>query len=237
MVKRCYLNTDGFKNKFMENLLALIKNLDIKKIDESELENFLPNLGMNNENLNEMPKHLSKYYGKGLKFWQYPNQFSKYLKYLTNKNINSYLEIGCRWGGTFIITSEFLKLSNSDVKLFCCDLIPKSDVLTEYSNHQEYVFIRTSSFKLDKSMIPHNIDLILIDGDHTYNGVKNDFQVSKQFNPKYVVFHDIKSSVCPGVVKFWNEIKQDYPHYEFIDQYDSVNGDFLGIGVIELNNE
>jgi len=48
---------------------------------------------------------------------------------------------------------------------------------------------------------------------------------------------DIKSSVCPGVVKFWNEIKQDYPHYEFIDQYDSVNGDFLGIGVIELNNE
>ena len=49
-----------------------------------------------------------------------------------------------------------------------------------------------------------------------------------------MVFHDIFSSVCPGVVNFWNEIKTNYTHFEFTEQYDSVNGNFLGIGLIEL---
>ena len=37
-----------------------------------------------------------------------------------------------------------------------------------------------------------------------------------------------------GVVKFWNEIKNNYKHHEFIEQYESVNGSYLGIGLIEL---
>lgn len=220
----------------MENILQLINNLNIKEITEIELEEFLPNLGMNDENLNEMPKHLSQYYGKGLKFWQYPNQFSKYLKFISEKKINSYLEIGCRWGGTFVITSEILKKNTIDVKLYCCDLIEKSDILKQYSNHQNFDYLNISSFDLDKTTIQQDVDLILVDGDHTYSGVKNDFEIALQFNPKYIVFHDIKSIVCPGVVRFWDEIKHNYPHFEFIDQYDDVNGDFLGIGVIELGN-
>ena len=32
-----------------------------------------------------------------------------------------------------------------------------------------------------------------------------------------------------------NEIYEDnYSHFEFVDQYNSVSGDFLGLGVIEL---
>jgi cephalosporin hydroxylase len=218
----------------MKTLLESIQTLNMDKISESELENFLPTLGMNNENLNEMPTHLSEYYGKGLKFWQYPNQFNKYLKYLHGKKINSYLEIGCRWGGTFILTSEFLKISSPNVNLFCCDIIDMSETLKEYSSLQEFKFLKMSSFALNREIIDQDIDLILIDGDHSYEGVKKDFEVSLQFNPKYVVFHDIVSSVCPGVVNFWNEIKNNYTHFEFTEQYESVNGDFLGLGVIEL---
>ena len=218
----------------MKEILNLIKESNVLEMSEHQLEIFLPNLGMNNENLKEMPNELSQYYGKGLKFWQYPNQFSKYLKHIMNYKISSYLEVGCRWGGTFIITSEMLKLKNNDLKLFTCDIIPISDVLKEYSQYQDFKYINKSSFNLQGEDVNINVDLILIDGDHSYEGVKTDFEVCLKFNPKYVVFHDISSSVCPGVVKFWNEIKSNYTHYEFIDQYDSVNGKFLGIGLIEI---
>lgn len=218
----------------MENLLDIIKNIDIKKITEEELEDLLPSLGMNGENVHEMPSHLSQHYNVGLKFWQYPNQFSKYLKLLSTFKVKTYLEIGCRWGGTFVITNELLKLKNKNVKAFACDLIEMSDILTEYSKHSDFKYLFMNSTLLNKENVQEQIDLILIDGDHSYNGVKIDFERSLQYSPKYVVFHDIKSDACGGVVKFWDEIKNNYKHHEFVEQYESVNGSYLGIGLIEL---
>ena len=218
----------------MKDLLDIIRNIDIKKITEKELEDLLPSLGMNGENAHEMPAHLSQHFNVGLRFWQYPNQFSKYMKLLSKFKINSYLEIGCRWGGTFVITNEMLKLKNKNVKAFACDLIDKSNILEEYSNHSDFKFIQINSRLLNKENIQEQVDLILIDGDHTYGGVKIDFERSLQYSPKYVVFHDIVSDACDGVVQFWNEIKNNYKHHEFVEQYDSVKGSYLGIGVIEL---
>ena len=53
------------------------------------------------------------------------------------------------------------------------------------------------------------------------------------------MFHDIISDACPGVVKFWNELKvtekENYDFHEFTEQYEEVyaatNANFLGIGV------
>jgi len=218
----------------MKEIFKEISSVDINKITESELELLLPNFGMNNEMLDEMPLELSQYFGKGVKFWQYPNQFSPYLIQLSKYEINSYLEIGCRWGGTFIITTEILKSVNKNVKSYACDINPISDILTEYKEYSDFEYFHQSSFLLDKNNINHNVDLILIDGDHSYEALKKDFDVAKQFSPKYVVFHDILNDECLGVVKFWNEIKDNYKHYEYTKQYDSVSGNFLGIGLIEL---
>lgn len=218
----------------MKQILEKISSTNIKKIDEKELELILPELGMNDENLREMPTELSEYYGKGLKFWQYPNQLSPYLKQLSKYKINSYLEIGCRWGGTFIITTEFLKNTNKTVKGYACDINTISSILEEYKTYSDFEYLHMSSFDLDKDTIKQDLDLILIDGDHSYGGLKKDFENSLKFNPKYISFHDISSDVCPGVVQFWNEIKNNYKHYEYTKQYDSVNGSFLGIGLIEM---
>ena len=88
-----------------------------------------------------------------------------------------------------------------------------------------------------KNYINNNFfDLIFIDGDHSYEGVKNDYTISKN-SGNIFVFHDIISDACPGVVKFWKELKNDnnYTFYEFIDQYPEVfektHKKFLGIGV------
>lgn len=219
----------------MKEILETIRSIDYTGITDVELEKLLPTFGMNNELTHEMPKELEGSFGKGVRFWQYPNQFSKYLKQLSNYKINSYLEVGCRWGGTFIITSELLRTKNKKLKSYACDIIQMSDVLTEYQKLGKFTYINDSSLNLTKESVQDSVDLILIDGDHSYDGVKKDFEnCLKLYSPKYVAFHDILSDACPDVVRFWNEIKENYQHYEFTEQYKSVSGNFLGIGLIIL---
>ncbi len=218
----------------MVELFKQISEIDIKKIELENLELLLPSFGMNGENVSELPRELSEYFNKGIRFWQYPNQFAPYLKQLSNYKINSYLEIGCRWGGTFILTNEFLNKINGDFKSYACDLIPSSEIINEYKKYRDFTYFQINSNLLNRNLISHDIDLILIDGDHSYSGLSRDFEIAKQFNPKYIAFHDTDSVACEGVVKFWNEIKKNYKHYEYIKQYDSVVGNFLGIGLIEI---
>lgn len=218
----------------MVELFKKISEIDIKEIELESLELLLPSFGMNGENVSELPKELSENFNKGIRFWQYPNQFAPYLKQLSKYKINSYLEIGCRWGGTFILTNEFLNKINGEFKSYACDIISPSEIINEYKKYRDFGYFQMNSNLLNRNLINHDIDLILIDGDHSYEGLSRDFQIAKQFNPKYIAFHDIDSIACQGVVKFWNEIKKNHKHYEYTKQYDSVVGNFLGIGLIEV---
>jgi predicted O-methyltransferase YrrM len=61
-----------------------------------------------------------------------------------------------------------------------------------------------------------NYDLIFIDGDHSYDGVKTDFELYKDLlSPRgYIVFHDIdpnnvfKDNLSGQVYKFWEELEE-----------------------------
>jgi predicted O-methyltransferase YrrM len=80
------------------------------------------------------------------------------------------------------------------------------------------------------------LDLLFIDGDHTYGGVKADFD---QYRPMVrkggtIVFHDIAvhpPEVHCEVADFWNEIKQQYSHEEIIEDR---NQGHAGIGVLTV---
>lgn len=83
------------------------------------------------------------------------------------------------------------------------------------------------------------IDFLFIDGDHTYEGVKKDFELySPRVRPGGIIaFHDIAKHFehfnC-HVDEFWNEVKQRYEHREFI--HDRKQG-FCGIGVLFVGKE
>ena len=83
-------------------------------------------------------------------------------------------------------------------------------------------------FKYNKGFYKDTFDVIFIDGDHSYEGVKADFEESiKILNPNgKIVFHDINSLLCQGVVEFWNKIKNKCC-IEFVD------GNKCGIGIYQ----
>lgn len=219
--------------------VQLIKESDLHDLKNNVyLEWLIVNLGFNTEMLREQPK-IVKDNGGGLFIWQYPNQFSKYLCLLNAQNVSSYIEIGCRWGGTFVLTNEYLKRFNNVTKSVAVDIID-TPVLNYciLNNETQFIKLNSQSQEFAGYMKNNKFDLIFIDGDHSYEAVKSDYEICKN-SGKIYVFHDIVNSVCPGVVQFWNELKvnesETYDFYEFTEQYEDVWNDtyqtFLGIGV------
>lgn len=227
--------------KTLDETIDFIKSERFETLTENELIDIIPSFGLNNEVIEEQPIQLASFFGKGIKMWQYPIQIAPFLIWLKSVKIKSYLEIGARWGGNFIVISEVLKRKNSSIKLFACDLIPTSDILIEYQKYSLFSYLLMDS-KSDefKSFIEKNsVEMVYIDGDHSYNGCWSDYLLFKDnATTKYIVFHDIDNSSCPDIAKIWNEIKNDsqFKFIEFKNQYPKEDipwqKNYLGIGVL-----
>ena len=127
-------------NSSRQHVRSTIKSIHGLSSDQSRdlkfLEKeFIPSLGLNDELLHEQPVELSPYFGKGLHIWQYPNQLAAYLAWLSNNatGVKSYTEIGCRWGGMFILVTEWLRRTNPDLNIVVAiDPIKSRAFIEEY---------------------------------------------------------------------------------------------------------
>lgn len=211
---------------------------DLKNVNF--VENLFLSLGINDDNKSEIPKELYKYCGFGLRYWQYPNQFAKSLVFLSNYKILSYLEIGVRYGGTYIIINEYLKRFNQ-LEFFIGIDIVRNKSLKKYSRLNKtsrFYKINSSSIEFHKLISDKKFDLVLIDGNHEENHYRNDYYNLKD-KSNIIVLHEIVSDACSGVVMVWNEIRlnhmEEYYSFEFNDQYESLfntnKKNYFGIGV------
>ena len=178
-----------------------------------------------------------------LGIYQTPVQFAKYLKFLEGFEINSYLEIGVFRGGTMLFMKYFLESRNKNVKIVGIDPTPN-----EHESLREIIFphvLKCTSDDMAREGIYFasdnnepflaqvagikQFDLVLIDGDHSYEWCSADYWNVGQY-AKLCAFHDIVEPSCPDVDRFWNKIKQGENYVEFIETLGGYK--HHGIGVL-----
>lgn len=117
----------------------------------------------------------------------------------------SVLEIGTAKGGSFYIWSRHLSSVN---KLISLDLpggrfgggydAQKTDIFREFAPSKEMDFVRNNSHHPNtydevSNLVDNGIDFLFIDGDHTYEGVKQDFEMYSRLVSEggIIALHDI----------------------------------------------
>lgn len=205
----------------------------------------IPAFGLNNELLDHQPPELSHLIGRGLHIWQYPNQLADYLVWVANNcaGIKSYMEIGCRWGGMLILTSEWIRKNSTDLRsVTAIDTIEPSPLIKTYFQllqgvETSYVQELSTSAKAKEIVSLIRPEYVFVDGDHSLRGVLSDHLLVRDY-AKIIAHHDIASpTICPDTTFFWSIMRElesvVFDLSEFVDQYESVPGSYLGIGTMK----
>lgn len=200
------------------------------------------------------------------------HELNEFLKLVQIKRPRVVLEIGTARGGVLYCFSQ---LARSDSLIVSIDLpgAPNCGGQTEgeralFSTFgpptQKFQFLPADSHdpatrqKLAELLAGRKIDLLFIDGDHSYEGVRLDFEMYHQFVAEdgILAIHDIQlfpencgSKRAVGV--FWKELKKRYKTREIIDPNGSIprltlddsgpellDGNYppaWGIGIVDLS--
>jgi hypothetical protein len=229
-----------------------IQNLSAQQcLDVQFLEHeFIPWLGLNNEALSAYPPELNKYCGSGLHIWQYPNQLAKLLVWMSSnaREVGCYMEIGCRWGGMFILISEWLRKHSPQMsRVIAVDLIEPTPLLEEYFSILQneinpkqqkieplYICGPSTSAQVQRVTELTRPDFVFIDGDHSLKGALSDHMRVRNF-ARIIVHHDVISEHLDTMI-LWNTLKEfehhDFVIVEFVDQYTSVKVNTNGFGIL-----
>jgi len=159
------------------------------------------------------------------------------------------VELGTHKGNSLFSMAQAIKDGKLKTELHAVDTW-KGDPQTGYYGEEVYEeFLRISKeYYKDIQIIPHkmlfddtvkifeenSIDILHIDGLHTYEAVKHDFET---WLPKVnkdtgiIMFHDVCETKDDfGVYKLWDELKKKYRNTITFKHYH-------GLGVIFLNND
>jgi predicted O-methyltransferase YrrM len=156
------------------------------------------------------------------------------------------VEVGTARGGTLW---AFCQVASPAAVLASIDLpryLPATDAELEALKRadQRLLLLRADSHdegtrtELVRLLAGRPVDVLFIDGDHSYQGVKRDFEL---YTPLVgpgglVAFHDVlaHSTVAISEVdRFWGEIKPLYRHQEFLEPDRNAGfGRWGGIGVV-----
>lgn len=181
----------------------------------------------------------NKYIGRGyydrIHAEQDPTEIREMAKLVSSIKPKVIVEIGTYKGGTLFIWTR----TNPQAELVVSIDLPGGQYGGGYDASREKLyrlfahnmpttqmeFIRGNSHLaqtaegLKKILNGRLIDFLYIDADHTYEGVKTDFELYSPYVRKggLIGFHDIRNMKSNHQVKdFWAEIKQKFDHKEIL---------------------
>lgn len=178
-------------------------------------------------------------------------EFKKFLQVFKDKSPKTILEIGTANGGSLF---SLCKLAPKDAIIVSIDLPEgkfgggypewKTPIYKLFKKDEQQLFLLREDSHLEQTVTKikeilngKQIDFLFIDGDHSYEGVKKDFEMYSSLvkNDGIIAFHDIAPNglekFTGGVPRFWKEIKNKYVHKEFVENENQVG---YGIGCLFL---
>lgn len=164
---------------------------------------------------------------------------------IRNIKPNLIVELGTHKGTSFFSMCQAVKDSNLKTKLYAID-IWKGDrhagfydetvfnevnkIKKTYYPKQNIIFLRSLFDNTVTQFKNNSIDLLHIDGMHTYKAVKHDFDnwFNKVSKNGIIIFHDTNEKHDDfGVYKLWNILKKEYKTLEFFHSH--------GLGILFKN--
>jgi len=183
--------------------------------------------------------------------WQHKEEIFGLLSYAMLYKPKCVIEIGTADCGVTFLLSHVLESASLVIGIDLC--VQKGFLLHYFSKPKQTVkFINGPSChpktiaKVKNILGDKKVDLLFIDGDHSYDGVKKDFLNYRQFMAEdgLIAFHDIlpdyftlygvkTKNYAGGVPDFYKLIKGLYPSVEFVKD---PNSDGMGIGLIKYSH-
>ena len=164
---------------------------------------------------------------------------------IENLQPKTFVELGTHYGVSFCAFNQAIQKLQLTTKSYAIDTwkgdehsgLYGEDVYTQLSAYHDQKYgsfsrLVRSTFDRAVSHFPDNsIDLLHIDGLHTYEAVKHDYETwfAKLSDSSVVIFHDINVRERGfGVWKLWQELSQQYPHFSFLHYH--------GLGVLGVGD-
>jgi len=166
---------------------------------------------------------------------QLPLEFAKFLRFMADFRIESYLEVGCYNGGTACLATAYLHRFNPQLRAVTIDLIPW---FIFYPLVRELIPLEYRCGVTSFHFANERFDAVFIDGDHGFEWAWADYQNVGR-TARVCGIHDVNSqffydqSDLGGVTAAWELIKRDEAGrgIEFAEFFEHPHANIFGIGV------
>ena len=142
------------------------------------------------------------------------------------------VELGTHYGCSFFSFCQSVKDNKLDTELIAIDtwkgdehagfygkevLSIVSKTVARHFSELNIKLWKTTFSNANEHTPDNSINLLHIDGYHSFSAVKNDFEtwLPKVANNGIVIFHDVAQKNGYESAEYWAEIKSFYPHFEF----------------------